>query len=328
MKIPDLSIVIVSYNTKDLLDECLRSVARESQGLNSETLVVDNASTDGSPEMVRRSFPQVRLQCSPVNLGFAPANNLAFEQARGRYVVLLNSDAFLQPGSLRLALDRMEANPAVGLAGGRLRGRDGAWQPSARAFPSFFNDLINISGLAAHFPQSRLWGRIDRTWADPGQEAEVDWVPGAFAIIRRQLLENIGRFDGRMFLYFEEVDLCRRVRDAGYQVYYWPDIEIVHIGGESSKTIRRLSLSSSGAQLTLWRMRSELLYYRKHHGRSGAWAKKILESAWHSIRGWRHRNPADLYAEAKREESRAVVQLMRQAWHETRGGLTAPAHPW
>jgi GT2 family glycosyltransferase len=325
---PDISIVIVSYNTSRLLAECLESVERESSGLRCETIVVDNASTDDSVAMVRRQFPHVRLVASAVNLGFAPANNNAFGLARGRYVVLLNSDAFLQRGSLRRAMAHMDACPDVGLGGGRLVGRDGTQQPSSRAFPSFFNDLINISGLAARFPRSRVWGRIDRTWADPMQAAQVDWVPGAFVIVRRDLLERLGAFDRRMFLYYEEVDLCRRIKASGYQVWYWPDITVVHIGGESSKTVRRLSMSSSGAQLTLWRMRSELVYYRKHHGLGGAWMKKALESSWHGLRGWLHRSAGSAVGQAKRAESQAVVQLMRRAWHETDGGRTVPAHPW
>ena len=140
----EASVIIVSFNTKDILRECLESVERESDGLRIETLVVDNHSSDGSPEMVGNEFPRVRVLRSTVNLGFGGANNLAIQTAGGRYVILLNSDAFLCPGSLRLAIDHMNLHPEVALAGARLVGRDFSWQPSARMFPGVFLSLIHI----------------------------------------------------------------------------------------------------------------------------------------------------------------------------------------
>jgi GT2 family glycosyltransferase len=189
-------------------------------------------------------------------LGFGGANNLGFKSALGRYVVLLNSDAFLTEGSLERSVAHMDARPRAGLGGGRLIGRDGSWQPSARMFPSVFSDLIVLSGLAARFPRSRFFGRTDRTWANEMEAASVDWVPGAYSIIRAEALAAAGPFDPRFFLYSEEVDLCKRIKQKGYEVWYWPDIAVVHVGGESSRQIRSLELSRSGSQLTLWRMRS------------------------------------------------------------------------
>jgi GT2 family glycosyltransferase len=145
----ELSIVIVSYNTKDLLRECLHSVQLEINGLDAEVFVVDNCSRDGSPLMVEVEFPSIKLIRSPINLGFGAANNLALEVARGRYFVLLNTDAFLSVGSLRIALDHMNANPRAALAGGRLVGRDFSWQPSARMFPHVVSDVLTLTGLAA-----------------------------------------------------------------------------------------------------------------------------------------------------------------------------------
>ncbi len=129
---------------------------------------------------------------SEVNLGFGRANNLGFQSVRGRYAVLLNSDAFLTPGSLELSVAHIEANPRIGIGGGRLVGSDGSLQPSARMFPTVLNDLIVLSGLAARFPHSRFFGRFDRTWADEHEAAEVDWVPGAYSIIRREVLAEVG----------------------------------------------------------------------------------------------------------------------------------------
>ena len=129
----------------------------------------------------------------------------------------MNSDAFLKPGALALSVEHMEKNPNAGLGGARLVGRDGSWQPGARMFPSTLNDLLMMSGLAANYPASQFFGRADRTWANPSEPAAVDWVPGAYSIIRKDVLDRIGGFDQRFFLYYEEVDLCRRIKAAGYR---------------------------------------------------------------------------------------------------------------
>jgi GT2 family glycosyltransferase len=136
----DASILIVSYNTRDLLRECIQALQRESLGVSYEIIVIDNASSDGSADMVAAEFPEVRLIRSEINLGFAAANNRGLDIGRGRYIVLLNSDAFLRPGALRLSIDHMDACPEAGLAGGRLVGRDDSWQTSARMFPSPLNE--------------------------------------------------------------------------------------------------------------------------------------------------------------------------------------------
>jgi GT2 family glycosyltransferase len=323
----DASIVIVSYNTREMLRECLQSIERESDGLLIEVLIVDNNSTDGSPEMVEAEFPRVRMIRSAVNLGFGAANNLAIEAAKGRYVVLLNSDAFLGPGSLRMAIGRMDESPNVALAGGQLTGRDLSWQPSARMFPSPITDFFVMTGLAAKFPKSRIFGYFDRTWADPTQPSEVDWVPGAFSIVRANVLAKVGSFDPRFFLYSEEVDLCRRIKNAGYQIWYWPDIRVVHIGGQSSRKLEDLDFSQSGAQVTRWRMRSMLLYYRKHHG-AMVWLAKWLELTLCGISTLKNLFSVEPRRTLKYEANRNTAASMRMAWRETQGGRVSPPRPW
>jgi GT2 family glycosyltransferase len=326
----EASVIIVSFNTKDILRECLESVERESDGLRIETLVVDNHSRDGSPEMVENEFPRVRVLRSTVNLGFGAANNLAIQAAGGRYVILLNSDAFLCPGSLRLAINHMNLHPEVALGGARLVGRDFSWQPSARMFPSLFGEVLVLTGLAAKFPKSRFFGRFDRTWADQLQPAQVDWVPGAFSIVRAEVLEKVGLFDPRFFLYCEEVDLCLRIKRAGYEIWYWPDILVIHIGGESSRQIKDLELSSSGStQLVLWRMRSTLLYWRKHHG-AKVWLVKWLELALYRCSYLRNRFSSDPQRRYSSRASRSqnLAASMRLAWKETQGGRVSPPRPW
>jgi GT2 family glycosyltransferase len=189
------------------------------------------------------------------------------------------------------------------------------------------NDFLSLSGLAAKFPRSRFFGRQDNTWADQNRPADTDWVPGAYSIIRRTTLEQVGYFDEQFFLYYEEVDLCRRMKKAGYRVRYWPDVVVVHLGGESSKTVQSLRMSRSGAQLELWRMRSALLYYRKHHG-SLAWLCKEIEAAWHRVRAWKNQLSREAAYREKAEESQLIVQLLNQAWRETAGGAVSPSRPW
>jgi GT2 family glycosyltransferase len=322
---PEASVIVVSFNTREVLQACLTQLYAAIGQRDIEVIVVDNASRDGSADRVAAAFPQVRLLRSPVNLGFAAANNLGFREASGRYLILLNPDALVAADTLERAIRQMEAQPQVGLAGGRLLGPDGADQPSARLFPSLLNEFLVLSGLAARFPRSRLCGRFDRTWADPAVAAEVDWVPGAFSILRHELVTELGGFDERFFLYYEEVDLCRRLRARGWKIGYWPDLVVRHTGGESSKTLEHLEISSSGSQLVLWRMRSGLLYYRKHHGAPGAAGVALLESGWHVLRGWRARLSGD---RAKAAESGRIVATLGQAWRETAGGRQSPARPW
>lgn len=324
---PAISILIVSFNTREVLRECLNSVAASTASLSVETIVVDNCSRDGSAAMVRKEFPWVHVIESKENLGFGRANNLAFTAARGRYIVLLNSDAFLQQNTLCLSLKKMEADPTVGLASGRLVGRDGELQPSARMFPNLLRQLLVISGLAHKFAGSRFFGQADRTWADPMEAAEVDWVPGAYSIIPADILHRYGFFDPRFFLYYEEVDLCLRIQKAGYKIMYWPEICIVHVGGESSRQVKTLEMSQTGAQLVLWQMRSTLLYYRKHGG-SAACAIRWLEETWYTLRAWRNRLRGGEDARCEVRNQERLANLMRLAWKETNGGRVSPPQPW
>jgi GT2 family glycosyltransferase len=323
----DVSLIIVSFNTREVLRESLQSVERERNGLRLEIFVVDNNSRDGSVEMVETEFPHVRVLRSQINLGFGAANNLALELAQGRFIVLLNSDAFLSQDALRISVQYMQEHSGVGLAGGRLVGRDFSWQPSARMFPSIFSDFLVLSGLAYKYQKSRFFGRFDRTWADPLQPAEVDWVPGAFSIIRADALRKVGFFDPDFFLYSEEVDLCRRIQDAGYKIMYWPEIVVVHIGGESSRQLGPKEISSTGAQLIRWRMRSTLLYYRKHHG-AKALGVKLLELAFYRFIALRNSFSRDEERKERARASRNMARLLHQAWDDTNGGRVSPPRPW
>ena len=320
----DLSVFIVTYNSSPLLRSCLDSLRAQTLTGQFEVIVVDNASRDDTVQIISAEYPEVKLIISETNLGFGNANNKALSIAQGQYLVLLNPDAQLLPDTLERAFKYMEAHADAGMGGGLLQDTEGGWQPSARLFPSLLNDILTLSGLAYRYPASRFFGRFDRSWADPLKATPVDWVPGAFAILRRSLVEKISLFDPRFFLYYEEVDLCRRINQADFKVYYWPDIVITHVGGASSETVDQLAFSSSGKQLTLWRMQSQLLYYRKWHGLTYTRFVKLIEQAWHGLRAWRNEasNPE------KAVESRRIVELWGQAWQATQGGLNSPKQPW
>lgn len=330
-----ISGIVISFNTRELLRECLKSFveecARLPEGATAEIFVVDNNSSDGSQEMVEREFASarspVRLIRSAVNLGFGAANNLAMEQAQGRHIVLLNSDAFLHPGALRCALEHIDSSPGTGIGGARLVGRKGQPQPSARSFHSILNDGFIVTGLAYKYPKSKLFAALDRSWADPNVAADVDWVPGAFMIMRREALAKAGLFDPRFFLYYEETDLCRRVKAAGFRISYWPDVVVTHIGGESGKQLRVLTSSEAGSRMELWRMRSMLLYYRKHHGVQ-AWLILWLEQSMYVLRWMRNLWSRKRFRRERAEEALPLAGLIWRAWRETSGGKVSPPTPW
>lgn len=322
-----VSVVIVSFNTRDLLRRCLTSVRHQCHSFPLEVIVVDNHSQDGSADMVLHEFPEVQVIRSLCNLGFAAANNRAFSIARGRYVVMLNSDACMRPDALARSVAHMDANPRAALASGRLVGLDNVWQPSGRMFPSPLNKFLTMSGLAERYRSSHFFGRGQRTWADPFEAAQVDWVVGAYMIGRREALEQVGYFDERFFLYCEEVDLCRRIRAAGFEVWFWPDVVVSHVGGASTRVMLKEDYRP-GAQVATWRMRSELLYFRKYHGGLGAWCVMAMEVWWHRARMLRNCISSDRAKAAKAADSRRIATTMRDAWRATQGGRISPPRPW
>jgi GT2 family glycosyltransferase len=221
----------------------------------------------------------------------------------------------------------MEQHPGCGVGGAKQVGRNGEYQPSARRFPNLRDELLILLGLAAKYPKSKFFGRFDRTWASPDEPCETDWVPGAFAIIRREALQAVGAFDPRFFLYYEEVDLFKRIQQAGFKILYWSQIVVTHIGGESSRSVKQQDFSETGAQVTVWRMRSTLLYYRKHHGQQALW-RKWLENSINRISALKNARSSDPSRQIKGRRSQRMVEMMNQAWRETRGGRVSPPVPW
>ena len=232
----DLSIIIVNYNVRQFLENALHSVRRAIEGLNAEVIVVDNASADGSVEMVRENFPDIRLIENRQNLGFARANNSALQTARGRYLLLLNPDTVLQEDTLRVMITFFEEHGDAGLAGCKILNPDGSFQLSCRrSFPTPWISFTRVFGLSALFPGSRLFGRYNLTYLNPDETYPVDAVSGSFMMFSRQAYEKVGGLDEMFFMYGEDLDYCYRVRQAGYKVYYVHDTKIIHFKGESTK---------------------------------------------------------------------------------------------
>ncbi len=323
---PDVSIIVITYNTKELIQECLSALLKETSQINRQIIVVDNGSEDGTFTELEK-IPNIEPIRIEKNIGFGAANNVGYQKASGRYIVLLNSDAFLHPGSMQKALSLMENNPEVGLGGARLVGKDGSWQPSARLFPSCLNTFLTLSGLAARFPHYRFFGRADRTWAPVDQATKTDWVPGAFCIIRRNALDSPSIFDERFFMYYEEVDLCYRIKEKRWKIYYWPEIVVTHLGGETCKKEKNQLFNSVGSTVSQWQYRSYFLYFRKHHGILGVYGVYLINVLWNRLRKLINRIRLG-NNHPKTQNVSHILLSIHTAWKETQHGTVSPSRPW
>ncbi len=255
---PLLSVIIVSWNVRTLLAQALQSLLDswgEQPGL--EIIVVDNASHDGTCEMLRHSFPQVQVIASEQNLGFTRGNNRGLEKAHGRYLLLLNPDTEIRPGALTQLIDYLQAHPQTGMVGPQLLNSDGSHQPSRRRFPTLpvlFLESTWMQGLAPR----RLLQHFYMEDQPADIEQEVDWITGAAMLIPRTVFEQIGGLDEGFFMYSEELDWCRRIRAAGWKIAYLPTAQIVHHEGKSSEQVT--------AARHIYFQSSKVRYTRKYHG--------------------------------------------------------------
>ncbi|MFN3421374.1 MAG: glycosyltransferase family 2 protein [Armatimonadota bacterium] len=262
---PLLSVVIVSWNVREDLKECLQSLLKTGdcgletgeQGLSVEVIVVDNASMDGTVETVRREFPQVRLIANSENLGYTKANNIGIKESRGKYILLLNPDTIVKPNALRALVDCAEAHPDAGIVGAKLLNPDGSIQRSARSFPDMGAGLFRNTFLGRLFPNNPFVRRYLMTDFGYDKVREVDWVSGAAMLVRRELFERIGLLDEKFWAYCEDVDLCWRAWQAGFKVLFCPDAVILHKIGRSSD--QRLVPSLIQHHKSMW------LFYLKNY---------------------------------------------------------------
>ena len=252
-----LSIVIVNYNTEQLLRSCLESVYAGANGTPMDIWVVDNHSRDDSVRMVRSLFPQVNVMENPANTGFSQANNLVVSKCRSDLILLLNPDTLIIDDAIERMVKFMEANPKVGIAGCKVLNRDGTLQLSCRrSIPTPPVAFYRLTGLSRLFPNHPKIASYNMTYESPERTHEVDAVSGAFMMIRREVVEQVGLLDERFFMYGEELDWCLRAKRAGWSVAYHPDAQIVHYKGESTKT------NSRKAAFEFYR--AMYLFHRKH----------------------------------------------------------------
>ncbi|MDO8669580.1 MAG: glycosyltransferase family 2 protein [Candidatus Buchananbacteria bacterium] len=229
----DLSIIIVSWNTKDLLKKCLLSVYQNQGDLAVEIFVIDNNSNDKTVEMLRNEFKEVKLMANSKNIGFAKANNQALKLAQGEYILLLNPDTEILNGSLKKAVAFMKANAGCGALGAKLLWPDKSLQLSVRRFPTFLPIFLMFIKAPKLFKRIKSIERYLYADFDYTRLQEVDQIMGAFMMLPKKVVAKIGFLDERFFIWFEEVDLCQRIKKSGLQVIYNPDIEIIHYGGQS-----------------------------------------------------------------------------------------------
>jgi len=258
----DLTVVIVSWNVRDLLRRCLRSIEAEAgmagDDLALEIVVVDNASVDGSVEMVRAEFPHVRLITNDENRGFTVANNQGLALGQGRYLLLLNPDTEVTGDALATMVRSMDSDPEVGALGPQLRYPDGSLQSSRRRFPTFATALVESTVVQEWWGDNRALRRYYMADTPDDAVQSVDWVVGACLLVRRQAYEQVGGLDEGFFMYSEEMDWCRRIKDAGWLVVYLPTATVIHHEGRSSEQVvpaRHIHFQSS-----------KVRYFRKHHG--------------------------------------------------------------
>ena len=273
MTLNDISIIIVSYNTASMLRKSISALNSALTGISSKLIIIDNASHDESVPFIREHFPAAQLIENKANVGFGRANNQALELINSRYVLLLNTDAFIEPDSIKKTIAHMDTHPDCGVLGVHLIGQEGDLQPSCRYFPTPLNVFVARTGLQRFFPCTKMVD--DMAW-DHASVRECDWLPGCYYLIRREVIDQVGLFDPRYFLYCEEVDHCKRVKQAGWKVVYYPHTTVVHIGGESAKSVAKLNTASR--QISTLQIESELLYFRKHHGLLGLTAHMLLVS--------------------------------------------------
>lgn len=270
-----LSIIIVSWNAKGHLINCLNSLSKFKKD-GCEIIVVDNGSTDGSPELVETQFPQVQLIRNNENLGFARANNIGIWASAGRYVCLINSDVIVQDGCIEKLIEFMDKNPSAGLAGPRIFNPDRTLQYSCFHFPSIWNNFSQVLGLNKLFPASPFFSeQIMKYWLHDC-ERRVDALNGCFWMIRRKAIDEVGLLDENFFFYGEDIDWCKRFHNAGWEVVFYPEAAVIHFGGASS--------SNAPVRFYIEMQKADLRYWRKHHGRLGQSAYWMIILLRQSVR--------------------------------------------
>jgi GT2 family glycosyltransferase len=259
--IVDVSICIICYQARDLLRDCLRSIYETVDSLSFEIIIVDNHSVDGTLEMLRSEFQNVRLIVNDYNTGYTRPNNQAIRESKGRYIVLLNPDTLVKPNTFAELFNFLETHPEVGIVGPKVLNRDGTLQKQCRRSEARpWDSFCYFSGLSRIFPYDKRFAGYLMTYLDEDLTHEAEAVSGSCMMIRRQVIEQIGYQDENFFAYQEDTDYCRRARLAGWKIFYNPSAQIIHYGGEGGSNVQPFR------SIVEWH-RSYYLYYRKHFAR-------------------------------------------------------------
>lgn len=254
----DLSIIIVNYNVSKFLHKCLKSIFKAQSKKRIEVMVVDNASVDKSPEMVKRDFPQVKLLCNKRNLGFAKGANQGIKISQGEYIFLLNPDTSVRTDKLDKMIDFMDKNKEVGVCGPKMTDTRGNVQYSCRRFPNYLTSISSSQSLLFKlFPGNPLSQKYLLTQKDTHQATEVDWVSGSALLARKDVLDGVGLLDENFFMYVEDVDLCYKVKRDGFKVIYYPLFEVEHLIGASTNQAK--------AKMIIQHHKSMYSFYEKHY---------------------------------------------------------------
>lgn len=264
----DLSIIIVNWNSREYLKQCIASILAETHGVEYEIVVIDNASFDGSGEMLRKCYPQVQFVQGDRNLGFAKANNAAFHQSNGRHVLFLNPDTVVVGPAVKIMLDYLQNLPNAGAVGCKLLNSDKTVQTSCiQPFPTILNQLLDSEALRTFWPESSLWGNAALLGGRNGP-VEVEAISGACMMLRRNVFEGVGFFTEDYFMYTEDIDLCYKVGQAGLKNYFLPCATVVHFGGGST--------GEGGSRISeIWMRESIWRFMRRNRGRRYSFSYRI-----------------------------------------------------
>jgi GT2 family glycosyltransferase len=273
---PSISVIIVSWNARNHLRNCLESIRKTSGCLVQQVIVVDNASTDGSPEMVTEQFSEVTLIRSSENLGFARANNLGMNHATSPFLALINSDVIVHPGCLEQLVEFLESHSEVGLVGPKITGGDGRLQRTCTRLPTVWNLTCRALVLDRLLSRWPLFSGFEMRHWNYACRAEVEVLSGCFWLARTAAVEKVGGLDERFFFYAEDVDWCKRFHDRGWKVMLVPEAAATHFGGGSS--------SNAPLRYSIEILRANLAYWEKHHGFLGQCFYRLLAMVHHSLR--------------------------------------------
>jgi hypothetical protein len=253
----DISIVIVNWNGKSFLLDCLKSIKNSRVSKNYEIIVVDNASTDGSMEAVRKTYPEVKAIRNEKNEGFARGNNIGIRETKGKYICLINSDIKVIEGCLDRMYSFMESHPSVGISGPQILNPDGTIQFSCREFPSLWNNFCFAFGFSNIFPNIRFFSNEQQSYFSHEARKSIEAISGCFMMVRGDALEQVGLLDERFFIYCEDIDWCKRFREKGWDIVFNPDAQAIHYAGASS--------ANEPMRFSIEKQRAILKYWSKHH---------------------------------------------------------------